>query len=238
MHKFPYYIEAAMLKIIKILIKIPSEICLLITTHFPGDLGISLRRCYWKKRLKFLGEGVRIDTGVYFQNPKFISIDENCWIDINVMILAGQDNSNREKTVLRNKNYSGEPGVVSIGKNVHIGPGSILSGISAGVHISDDCGFSAGCRIFAFAHHYKSKKDPTNTRSHFGPMASHDRQHIVEGPVWLGTNTGVALNGIVLPGVSIPENCFVTINSVVFPGRYSVNSILSGNPAKKTGDRF
>ena len=227
-----------MFKIIRILIKIPSEIWLLIISHFPGDTGIILRRCYWKKRLKFLGHKVKIDTGVYFQNPGFIAIDDNCWIDKNVMILAGPDKSNREKTVLRNKNYTGEPGVVFIGKNVHVGPGGILSGISAGVYISDDCGFSAGCKIFAFSHHYKSKKDPTNTRSHFGPMASHDRQHIIEGPVWLGTNTGLALNVIVLPGASIPENCFVAINSVVSSGRYTANSILSGNPAKRSGDRF
>ena len=105
-----------------------------------------MRYFYYKRRLKFLGRNVKIDTGVYFQNPRFISISENCWIDKNVVILAGLDNSSREKILKRNNKYPGLPGEVFIGKNVHIGIGSIISGISSGVYISDDCGFSANCK--------------------------------------------------------------------------------------------
>ena len=57
-----------------------------LVTYWPGSLGFRMRYFYYKRRLKFLGRNVKIDTGVYFQNPQFISISENCWIDKNVVI--------------------------------------------------------------------------------------------------------------------------------------------------------
>jgi acetyltransferase-like isoleucine patch superfamily enzyme len=210
----------------------------MIVTYLPGTTGETFRYRYWKKRLRYLGKNVKIDIGVFFQNPSYIKIDDNCWIDRNVFILGGLDNSHREKIVIHNSNYRGEPGIVEIGKNVHIGPHSILSGISAGIYISDNCGFSAGCKVYAFSHHYRSRKNPKDTRFHFGPMVSMDCQCLIEGPVFLGHNTGVALNYVILPGVSIPENCFVVVNSVVGPGRYSCNSLIAGQPARRVEDRF
>lgn len=227
-----------MLNRFKLLMKSVNAIWLMTITHLPGDIGLVLRNRHWKKRLKHLGQNVRIDTGVYFQNPGFISIGDNCWLDKGVMILAGLDISSREKIVLKNRDYNGEPGVVYIGRNIHIGPGGIISGISAGVYVSDDCGFSANCKIFAFSHHYRSRKHPDNSEVHFGPMVPHGRQCLIEGPIFLGENTGVALNTVILPGVSIPGNCFIAINSVVNPGRFKSNSIISGNPAKKIDSRF
>lgn len=210
----------------------------LIISYLPGETGNRLRYNYWQKRLKYLGSNVLIDTGVYFQNPQYIHIDNNCWIDKNVMILAGRDESKREKIRRKNTHYIGSPGEVHLGQNIHLGPSSIISGISAGVYISDDCGFSAGCKLYSFSHHYRSKSDPSNTRYHFGPRVSQERQCLIVGPIFIGCNTGFALNAVVLPGVSIPRNCFVTINSVVYPGRFKQNSILSGSPAKQIEARF
>ena len=78
-----------MIKKIKILLTLPADIYLMLITYLPGSVGYYLRFKYWRKQLKFVGEKVRIDTGVYFQNPEFIEIDDNCWIDKNVIILAG-----------------------------------------------------------------------------------------------------------------------------------------------------
>lgn len=223
---------------LRLLLFLPTSLWLLLVCHLPGQPGFAIRRRYWRKRLRYMGENVLIGTGVQFQNPNYIEIDDNCWIDNNVIILAGLDKSNREKIRLPNKNYKEKPAMVHIGKNVHIGPKSLISGISAGVYISDNCGFSANCSVFAFSHHYRSKSNPADTLIHFGPMVPWDRQCIVEGPVFLGKNTGVALGSIILPGVNIPENCFVAINSVVALGKFSPNSIIEGNPAKSIGKRF
>ncbi len=224
--------------ILRVVYSIVIDPISILIIYWPGWAGRKIRYYWYRARLRYLGKNVIIDTGVCFQNPYFISIDDNCWIDKNVIILAGLDKSAREKVVLKNKEFKGVPGTVHIGKNVHIGPGCIISGISAGVYISDDCGFSANCKIYAFSHHYRSRKDPRNQKFHFGPMVPHNRQCLIEGPVYLGLNTGIALNSVILPGVSIPDNCFIAINSVVSLGKYSSNSIISGNPAHKIDDRF
>jgi acetyltransferase-like isoleucine patch superfamily enzyme len=216
----------------------PLALYLQAITYLPGEIGFFLRARFWRKRLKILGDKSRIDIGVYFQNPECISIGTNCWIDRGVVILAGIDYSNREKIIIKNKHYTYEKGTVFIGDNVHIGIGCSISGISAGVYISNDCGLSAKCSVYAFSHHYKSKQFPKNKTFSFGPMIEHDRQCLIEGPIFIGKNTGIALNATILPGVSILENSFVAINSVVMAKKYTPNSLISGNPAKAVGDRF
>jgi len=223
---------------IKIISSFPILIWEYFITYLPGNIGFILRRKFWAKRLKKMGNNVKIDVGVYFQNPEYIIINNNCWIDRNVIILAGIDNSDREKIILKNRNFKEEAGTVYIGENVHIGPFSILSGISAGIHISDDCGISSGCKLYSFSHHYKSKKQPSEKNIHFGPMVSDDRQCLIEGAITLSRNTGLALNTIVLPGVHIPEDCFISINSVVHRRKFLANSLIAGNPAIKISERF
>lgn len=215
-----------------------ASLWLMVVTHLPGRKGRRLRYNYWKKRLKFLGHDVRLDTGIYFQEPAFIEIDDNCWIDRNVTIMAGPHDSARERVTLRNPEYPGAPGVVHIGKSVHIGTGCILSGISAGIYISDDCGLASDTKLYAFSHHYRSRKSPADQTFHFGPRAAHERQCLLEGPIFLGKNTGVAVNSILLPGASIPENCFISVASVVSRQSFKPNTVISGNPAKAIGPRF
>ena len=144
---------------------------------------------------------------------------------------------NLEKVYKTNPRYPGRPGDVFIGKNVHVGVGCILSGISAGIYISDNCGFSAGCRLYAFTSHYRSEKDPSNRDVCFGPQVAPDRQCIVEGPIYLEENVGVALNSVVLPGVTIERDSFIAVNTVVTRD-IEKNSFCRGNPGKVVGKRF
>ena len=113
----------------------------------------------------------------------------------------------------------------------------ILSGISSGIYISNDCGFSANCKVYAFTSHYRSEKDTSDHNYCFGPMVKHSRQSIVEGPIFIGENVGVALNAIILPGVSIKKDSFIAINSVVMSS-FEENSLIAGNPARRKGERF
>ena len=109
-----------MINKIKVVLHFPVDVWKMFISYLPGPIGFKLRYRFWKNHLKFLGKNVKIDVGVYFQNPQFISIDDNCWIDRNVAILAGLDNSNREKIIRKNDKYPGLSGEVFIGKNVHI----------------------------------------------------------------------------------------------------------------------
>ena len=111
-------------------LSLPGHLWALLVSYLPGNLGLRLRYRYWKKRLRSLGKGVRFDTGIHIQRPDYVEIDANAWIDRNVVILAGPDSSSREKIIRKNADYRGEPGVVHIGRNVHVGVGCILSGIS------------------------------------------------------------------------------------------------------------
>ena len=209
---------------------------LMVVTYLPGDAGSKLRFRYWKKRLRYLGENAQIDEGVFFVNPQYIHIGENSWIDKNVIIMAGPFNSKREKRTLKNSAYPGEPGVVFIGKNCHIGTGGILSGISAGIYISDNCGMSAYCKLYALTHHYKSFEDPEKVVI-LCPRAPAESQVLIDGAIYFGPNVGLALNCIILPGVSLPGNNGAHINSVVYKGRYPKDIRLQGDPAKKVGFR-
>lgn len=217
--------------------RLPSDLWLGAIQNLPGTLGHRLRFAFWRRRLKHLGEGVKIDAGVYFQNPALISIGDNCWIDRGVMISAGLDNSKRAKKRIRSKPMA-PPGEVVVGRNVHIGPYSIISGIDAGVYVGDDCAFSSGVKVFAFSHHYRFEDRPEDSSCSFGPMVDHSRQSMICGPVAFEANVGVALNAVILPGVFVGKNSFVGANSLLFAKQFRENSVISGIPAKHRGCRF
>lgn len=217
--------------------RLPSDLWLGAIQNLPGALGHKLRFGFWRKRLKHLGEGVKIDEGVSFQNPAFISIGDNCWIDRGVLITAGVDNSKRAKKHIQSKQLA-QPGEVVVGRNVHIGPYSIISGIDAGVYIGDDCTFSSGVKVFAFSHHYRFDDRPADPSCSFGSMVDHSRQSMIYGPVALEGNVGVAVNAVILPGVFVGKNSFVRANSLLFATQFPENSLISGIPAKRRGFRF
>lgn len=224
------------LKAIKHILFFPIDVWELFVTYLPGKIGQYLRYHFWKRRLQFLGINVQIDSGTYFQNPQFISIDDNCWIDRGVIILAGPDKGNRHTRKIHNRDYPIEKGRVYIGKYAHISPYCILSGIS-GIYFSDYCSLSANVKIYSFSHHYRSEEFKSDRSFIFSPRVDHERQFMIEGPIYLGNNVGIALNSVILPGVSISKDSFVGINSVVFSS-FGENSLIAGNPAKRIRDRF
>lgn len=219
------------------LLNVLDSIWLWVVQDMPGSLGFRLRSGYWRRRLKYLGAHTRIDCGVYFQSPEFISIDENSWIDRGVMILAGRDRSTRKIKRLEVRTLAGD-GEVHIGRNVHIGAFSIISGIEGGVHIGDDCTFSPAVKVYAFSHHYRFEDDPADRSCSFGSMVEPARQSMICGSVTLEGNIGVAMNASLLPGTWIGRDSFVGIGSVVKSGEYEANSLLAGSPAARVAPRF
>jgi acetyltransferase-like isoleucine patch superfamily enzyme len=213
------------------------DISTLCVTYLPGRSGYAVRRWYWKRRLAALGDGARIEPGVIFQNPEYISIGRNCWIDRDVTLLAGQDKSARGRMRV---GLAGDetPGTIVIGDNTHIGIRCILSGIDSGIRIGANSTLSANCALYAFTHHYRSALAPDDRTICFGSMVPHDRQYIITGAIDVGENTGMALNAVVLPGVNIAGEAFVHINTVVKAGLYPRNCRLEGQPATVVGPRF
>ncbi len=225
-----------MMTYLRALAGLPGDLWLLIIRNFPGPLGFHLRRRFWRGRLKRLGKNVLIDCGVHFQNPAHISIDDNAWIDLGVIILAGPDGSTRPRRRIANAQFPLERGEVHIGKNVHIAPNCIISGIG-GAYVSDDCCFSAGVKAYSLSHHYRSDDSPSDTSIIFGARVADERQYMIEGPIFLDRNVGVALDAVIMPGVSVGANSFVAMKSVV-KSSFTNNSLISGNPAKRVRARF
>ncbi len=204
----------------------------------PGPAGFRLRYNYYKRRLKHLGDDVRIDVHVHIERPEFVSIHDHCAIDRGAIILAGPDSTRREKIVLSNPSYHGAAGEVHIGTGVHISPYCIVSG-RAGVSIGDWCGIGAKATIHSFSHHYRSNQSKSNDSICMTPLTDHGHQAVISGPVVLAANVGVAINAAILPGVTVEKNSFISINSVLMPGsRYPENSLIGGSPARRLGDRF
>jgi acetyltransferase-like isoleucine patch superfamily enzyme len=212
------------------------DVQLLLVTYFPGKIGIVMRRSHWKKRCMYIGPGAVIDIGVHFQNPRYISIGANTWIDKGVIILAGPDESDRARRVIRNEHYVHEGGTVFIGENVHIAPYCVISGIG-GVHIADNCNIASGAKMYSFSHHYRSDDDSGDRSFCFGPNVPANKQYLIEGPIFLAENVGVAVNVVVLPGVAIGRDSFVAIGSVV-RSSFGQNSFIAGNPAVRERARF
>lgn len=228
------------MKILVVPFKILTTLLKLLVIYTPGAVGEKLRYAYYKRRLKFIGSGVRISPGVNIDSPELVSIGDNSHIDNGVIIQAALfDDRGREVHELRNKAYKGRPGEVFIGRNVHIGAGCIVAGNYGGVFISDDCGLSSGVKIYALTSHYRSRNDPSNINICFGSRIPPKNQCVFYGAIQLDRNVGVALNAVVLPGAHISENSFIGIGVIVEPkSKIPVNSAINAKINYQFSKRF
>lgn len=197
-------------------------------TYLPGKVGFYLRYRYWKKRLKYLGEKVKIDVGVYFQKPNYISLDNNCWIDRSVIILAGKPRDGRITLKRENNDIKINTGEVYIGKNSHIAPNCVLSGMG-GLYIGNNTGIASNSTIYSYSHHYRNLLNSEDIQQYsFTPLARDDQQAMIQAPVFIGDYCAVGLNSTILPGASLEKGTWVASNTVV-TGRYSKQSLLQNN---------
>lgn len=183
--------------------------------YMPGPQGFRLRAKHWKKRLKFLGENVKIDVGVYFQNPQYISLDDNCWIDRNVIILAGAPGGGRVTYTKDNPDFTLEQGDVYIGKCTHIAPNCVLSGIG-GLYIGRNSGIASNSTVYTYSHHYKNLTDKSDPSQYsFTPLARQDQQAMITGPVVIKDYSAIGLCSVILPGVTLEKGTWVASGSVI-----------------------
>jgi acetyltransferase-like isoleucine patch superfamily enzyme len=193
--------------------------------NFSGGLGRKLRYAYYKYRLGSCGKNVQIDEGVYFVNPKYIKLEDNIWIDKNVILIAGKGGDiQKTKTI----NLDGAPleGEIIIGRFSHIGISTIIQG-HGGIQIGEYFTSSSGCKIYTLSN------DPQKCRQ--GTYGTKEIYYILS-PVIIENNVWLGLNVTVIGGY-IAKDTFISPNSVVF-GTIPANSFASGNPAKFIKSRF
>lgn len=168
-----------------------------------GRPGRYLRYAYYKRRLKFCGKGVTIDTGVHFINPSSISLGEGVWIDKNCILIAGALPLAKHRVKeIENTAFKGNRGEIYIGNHSHIGLMTIIQG-HGGVWIDQYFTSSAGVKIYSLSN------DPKEC--HTGTLK--DPAYILH-PVSIGRNVWLGLNVIVL-GHHLNADVFVGPNEVI-----------------------
>ncbi len=199
----------------KLLWRFPREFVKMCITYLPGELGFELRTWFWQKRLKHLGNEVTIDVGVYFQNPQHISLEDHCWIDRNVIILAGPPGGQRITYTKNNPDFSLDPGAVVIGKDTHIAPNCVLSGIG-GIYIGKNCGVASHSAIYSYSHHYRNLSDKQDSFQYtFSPRVRVDQQSMICGPIVIEDYCAIGLSSVILPGVTIKTGSWIASGSII-----------------------
>ena len=221
---------------VTLLAQLMRDFWLMLVTNWPGSSGHWLRYRYYRTRLARLGAGVTIDPGVHISNPRYVSIDDNAWIDRGVTILAGPYGGREREIILqKNPDFRLQEGTVSIGKNCHVGIRCILSGL-AGIQLEDDVNLGPETKVYSFTHHYRSRRHP-NRPVVCGSRAAPDKQCLFAGPVVLKARVMIASNGVIMPAVTIGTNSAVLIGGVVLRS-VPDNVVIAGNPSKVVSVRF
>jgi acetyltransferase-like isoleucine patch superfamily enzyme len=203
----------------------------------PGGVGSRLRIAYYAARGARIGRGARLDVGVSIDQPHFVTIGSESWIDRFAILIAGEPRPGRE-TRLVGSSSDGNPsrGHIEIGERCHIGPYVVLSGLG-GLRLGDDVTLSTGAAVYSLSHHYRSWSRPDDRAVVFGSQGPAALQSMLEGPVILEPNVGVGAGSLLLPGTHIGRDSFVRPHAVV-SGSWPENSLLAGDPAARTGDRY
>lgn len=212
-----------------------SELKTGLIRNVPGTVGQRLRYSDYKRRLKRLGRGVVFGEGVYIVNPNWVTIGDQCWIDNDVILLAGPPELGQRKFhVKENAHYAGQLGELKIGRGCHIAPFSLIQA-HGGVEIGDYTGVASGSKVYSLSNHYRNLEIDDGIVYKFS-LATND-QYLIVGAVRIADNAALGLNSVVLPGVTIGRNSWVGASSLVVDD-VPPDSIASGIPARVTKHRF
>lgn len=107
-------------------------------------------------------------------------------------------------------------GNINIGNNTRIGLGSVLIGP---VNIGDDVRLAQNIVVSALNHNYQDISSPISEQGV-------ETQH-----VYIGDETWIGANSVILPGVFIGKHCVIGAGSVVTKNIPSY-SVVAGNPAR------
>jgi len=159
--------------------------------------GFFLRACYWKVKLKHLGQNTVIDQYVDIRGPASVSIGSHSHIDAYVRLKAGE------------RRY-GQHGSIEIGNNVHVALGVLIVG-RGGVEIRDFVGISANAHLYSATNVVEHPGDPGQLIS-MSHMAPNDQQHIVEAPILLDEYAFVGMMVRIMPGVTVGRAAIIHAN--------------------------
>ena len=166
-------------------------------TFTRSAVGFFLRACYWKAKLRHLGQDTVIDQNVEIWGPANVSIGSRCHIDTSVRLAAGER---------RHRQH----GFIRIGNFVHLGPGVHIAG-RGGVFIRDFVGIMANAHLYSATGVIERPADPGQLIS-MSHMAPHDQQHIIEAPIVVEDYAFLGMATRVMPGVRVGRGAVIHAN--------------------------
>lgn len=228
-------------KIVKVfrkylLINFFSDIYITFIRYLNGESGNKLRYKYYKKRLKYLGKDVIIDTGVFIEGAEYISIGDGTHIDKNCILVGSPsdlDLSYRYLKTRTNINYKNDVGEITIGCQCHISQNTMIYGYG-GVYVGNNSTLSVGSKIYSLTSMAYNPYDRTEVVS---IVPYEGKSPTLMGPVVLGKNVWVGIDCIISPGCTLGDNVFVKSHTII-NSSFEENSYVGGAPAYRIRGRF
>lgn len=190
----------------------------------PGGLGFFLRKKFYPKLFRRVGQGFILGRNVVIRHPQnivigdFVTIDDNCLIDGRG---AGEDGLVFEDQVIINRNcmIQAKTGHIKLGRRTSIGSNSVIVSMS-GVEIDEALLTAGNCYISAGVYAFDDIKTPIM-----------DQMAYSKGPIKVGKNSWFGTGVTVLDGVKIGEGAVIGASSVVNKDIPDF-AIAFGTPAK------
>lgn len=181
-----------------------------------------------------------IDEGVIIQNPEWISVGDNVWIDKYCVLIAGKPDEQKSAKVFsikKNSSYHSERGELIIKNNVHIAPFCTIQA-HGGVYIGNNVGIASGSRVYSLSHHYKNPSILGDQHAYkFTPMVDSTEQSLISAPVVIDTDCAIGLNCVVLPGTTVQKGTWIGVSSYI-SGDIKGNAIYVSQQAHFLKDKW
>lgn len=186
-------------------------------------IGFALRSCYWKARLRSLGQDTLIDQGVEIYGAERVEVGHDCFLSTNVRISAGARVADQDG------------GEIAIGDYSFVGPSSLLSG-GGRIRVGDFVAISSDVCIYSAtnAHSDPHQPDQLTSMSHCAPR---DRQYVVKGAVEIQDYVTVCPHTVVLPNITLGTGAIVHSFCQVSKSFPPFSNIVGPGRAKQNGWR-
>jgi len=200
------------------------EILTTLLGPLPGAAGYLLRKIFYRKLFKSVGNGLIIGRNVVIRHPGRISIGANVTIDDNSIIDgrgSGRQGIVLDDNVLINRNCMilAKTGPIHIGRKTSIGSNSVIVSI-AGVKIGQSVLTAGGLYISAGSYRFDNPDIP---------VMEHDAWST--GPVEIGDGAWMGTRVTLLDGVRVGRGAVVGACSMV-NSEIPAFGIAVGTPAK------
>ena len=185
--------------------------CCVWLSWIPGALGLALRKILWPRLFGSCGEGVQFGTNITLMHPHRIHLGARTVIGNGCILDARNPDSERavvigaEGILSHGVMISAKNSCIAIGRNVGVGPYTVIQAAHDSVRLGDDVIIAAQCYVGAGGDYFRDRLDV--------PVAQQGARRT--GDTWLQDGVWLGAGVTVLGGITIGEHSIVGAGSVV-----------------------